>query len=278
MNLINSPFAGSTANSKDYHLETVGVKGISKEILKDYVGCVVSIREGVLTKSNGYDVLGLVSDNLDVIPVSSIEEGMSIAISKKGVRFVRVDEASEDINVGDMLVVVAEGIKKGSFTKRVATDVGVAIARATGKSFDSGLGYKLVPASYNFDDIKVLAPERTAGTHVARNHLLNKHTSKGVLLVLCGAMLIDKIDKEKFNFLVSIFANVDIKYSDIYFFIFNIIVLYSMYKGIMLIFKRAEKYVNEVPFKSSKTPNTVEKTTTTSLDNSNVINKEKDNE
>ncbi len=89
------------------------------------------------------------------------------------------------------------------------------------------------------------------GNHIARNRLLNKHTSKGILMLSTAGYLFDVIDEQKLNVIISILAGSSIGYSDIYLFLFNCLIIYSVYKGIVLILKRAEKWVDEASFKDN---------------------------
>lgn len=95
----------------------------------------------------------------------------------------------------------------------------------------------------------LLKPLLKTGDDVARNRLLNQHTPRGVLLLVGAGYLFDVIDEHKLNVIISLLAGTSIGYSDIYLFLFNCAIIYAGYKGVMLIFKRAEKWVNEAPFK-----------------------------
>lgn len=97
--------------------------------------------------------------------------------------------------------------------------------------------------------IELIKPLLGTSNDIARNRLLNQHTSKGILLLVGAGYLFDVIDEHKLNVIISLLAGTSIGYSDIYLFLFNCAIIYAGYKGVILILKRAEKWVDETPFK-----------------------------
>ena len=101
----------------------------------------------------------------------------------------------------------------------------------------------------------LIKPLLETGNDIARNRLLNQHTPKGILLLVGAGYLFDIIDDHKLNAIISILAGTSIGYSDIYLFLFNCTVIYVGYKGVVLILKRTEKWVEEAPFKETDKKN-----------------------
>ncbi len=96
--------------------------------------------------------------------------------------------------------------------------------------------------------IEILKPILGTSNNIVKNRLLNQHTSKGILILLGTGYLFGAVDEKKLNVIINLLSGTSVKYSDIYLFLFNCAIVYSGYKGFTLVWKRAEKWVEEASF------------------------------
>jgi hypothetical protein len=81
---------------------------------------------------------------------------------------------------------------------------------------------------------------------VARNRLLNRHTPKGILLLLAGAYSFDFLSENQVNFLISLFSNMDFQWLDIYLALANFFVMFLVLMGAWLIFAKVKKINRDI--------------------------------
>lgn len=91
--------------------------------------------------------------------------------------------------------------------------------------------------------LKIASKIISIGGDIMKQRLLNKHTPKGVVLLLSGAYSFGYLNQEQVNFLLLLLSNVNLSTYDLYLFLLNIIVIFILYLGCFYVFAKVKQKV-----------------------------------
>jgi hypothetical protein len=94
--------------------------------------------------------------------------------------------------------------------------------------------------------IKILGGVVDVGGSIIRQRVLNKHTPKGVVLLLSGSYFFKYLDENQVNFLMQLLGNIQWSLKDLYFIIFNAVAIFLLAMGMWLIFAKVKQEVNKI--------------------------------
>jgi len=148
-NFLKSPSAGELSNTKDFH--QASECNIDETILSsilNYIGRPISINNGKIEGYNGSSFHGVVCSDVGSYNIGVFTK--SIAISKKGCRWVRAEDGLKN---GDLVKIAGTG-DTAIFAKASPQEINKAVGKALSNSIAGNEGYVIVEIDFNTSFIK----------------------------------------------------------------------------------------------------------------------------
>lgn len=91
--------------------------------------------------------------------------------------------------------------------------------------------------------VKLLRLFADTGNAILKNRLLNKHTPKGLLLLIAGGYAFKALDAKEVNLLISLLSGANISWVDIYIFVLNVCVIFLIGMGLWFVFAKVKQKI-----------------------------------